>query len=74
MKLVDEREKLMGHFLTTRLMRKDHYIINSSVTPYQMYWIKFNNIDIDDKAISMLNLPYVEYQDTWFYIKTFKKE
>jgi hypothetical protein len=73
MKLIDKREELKGHFLNTRLMRKDHLLCKSNPTPNDMYWVQLVNIDIDDKAISMIDLPNVEYQDTWFYIKIFRK-
>lgn len=72
MKLIHKYERFHKRG-NIRLKRKDHLICKSTITPSDMYWIHLSDIGIDDKAIAMIDLPNVEYQDTWFYIKTFRK-
>lgn len=72
MKLLDKRRKLKKRSVT-RLMRLDSRLSKTEYTLSNVYWVDLSSMGIDDKAISVLNLPNVEYEDTWYYIKTFKK-
>jgi hypothetical protein len=71
-KLIDSLERFNKR-VSGRLKRKDYLICIPSLTPNEMYWTYLGEMGIDDKAIAMIDLPNVEYQDTWFYIKTFRK-
>lgn len=70
--LIDEQDNIFGTMNIDRLNRKLRKVLNIRRTPNDMYWIEYTNIT-GERAISMLNLRYVEYMDTQFIIKPFKK-
>jgi hypothetical protein len=70
--LIDEQDNLLGNVMLDRLNRLNVYMMNSGKTPNDIYWVRYR-FGIADRGISMINLRYVEYMDTQFYIKPFKK-
>lgn len=71
--LIDEQDNIFGAMNIDKLNRRMRKVINIRRTPNDMYWLEYGNIP-GERAISMLNLRYVEYMDTQFIIKPFKKE
>jgi hypothetical protein len=70
--LIDEQDNIFGNMNVDRLNCKLRKVLNIRRTLNDMYWIEYTNIT-GEKSISMLNLRYVEYMDTQFIIKPFKK-
>lgn len=70
--LFQEGQLIGGQFLD-KLNRRSHRVISSIHTPNDIYWFKLP-LGIGGKGISMLNLRHVEFSDTYFYIKPFRKE
>lgn len=71
-KLIYNKDLITTGSKTLCLNFRSNKLTKSSVPMNDFYWWK--SIVIDDKAINMRNLEYVEYQDNIInYIKPFKK-
>lgn len=70
--LLNEQDKVLGGLYCDRLNRRSHKVVDGTYTPNNIYWLKLP-FGLGGRGISMVNLRYVDYVDTYFYIKPFKK-
>jgi hypothetical protein len=70
--LIDEQDNIIGDIDRDRINSRQRKLISMRATPNDVYWI-YRDIP-GQRAISMLSLRYVEYMDTPFIIKPFKRD
>jgi hypothetical protein len=67
------QDKLLGDTIINRLTRRSRKISKIYHTTNNIYW-KDYGFGNGERSINMLNLRYVEYDSTFFYIKPFNKD